>query len=221
MIQAKLPKQHSKYQEGNFEEKCAFWKIVCFLISFPNNQQKKFSSVCICLSAILESCFLQKRGKLDFFSFPEGVCFANFSGHWMRTLMQSGNLLKQFHQNCSLRSLCNFFVKKVFFVRFHQSSFLDVCWKKLGLLSKIFLVLLRFSHLWLERYFLSPEDRLSWFFVKKMIFSLFGTLSENIFVLWRRFSAGLSKLQSLCPEEHSDESLSIDKFVSSLFLIER
>ena len=115
MIQAKLPKEHSTYQEENFEERCAFGKIVCFLISFPNNQQKKFPSVCICLSAILESCFLQKRGKLDFFSFPEGVCFAKISGHWMRTLMQSGNLLQQFHQNCSLRSLCNFFVKKVSF----------------------------------------------------------------------------------------------------------
>ena len=130
MIQAKLPKQHSTYQEGNFEEKCAFWKTVCFLISFPNNQQKNFLLFAFVFRQCFESCFLQRRGKLDFFSFPEGVCFTNISGHWVRTLMQSGNLLKQFHQNCSLRSLCNVFVKKVSFVRFHQSSFWDIFWKK-------------------------------------------------------------------------------------------
>ena len=130
MIQLKLPKQHSTYQEENFEERCAFWKIVCFLISFPNNQQKSFLPFAFVFRQCCENCFLQRRMKLDFFSFPEGVCFANISGHWVRTLMQSGNLLKQFHQKCSLRSLGNFFVKKVFFVRFHQSSFLDIFWKK-------------------------------------------------------------------------------------------
>ena len=49
------------------------------------------------------------------FSFLERVCFAEISGHWVKTLTQSGKLLRKFHQNCFLRSLCNFFVKKIFF----------------------------------------------------------------------------------------------------------
>ena len=201
MIQAKLPKEHSTYQEENFEERCAFWKIVCFLISFPNNQQKKFLLFAFVFRQCCENCFLQRRMKLDFFSFPERVCFANISGHWMRTLMQSGNLLKQFHQNCSLRSLRNFFVKKVFFCEIPSVIILGHFLKKIAFWWKFFGVLLCFLHL-RQNFFLclqmnfwgkfSPYNEL-FFFVK---------LRDEKSVLWRTFPVGLSNLLSMCLVEH-------------------
>ena len=170
MAQAKLPKQLSTYQEGNFEEKCACWKIVCFLIFFPNNQQKKFLLFAFVFRQCFESCFVQRRGKLDFFSFPEGVRFTNISGHWVRTLMQSGNILKQFHQNCSLRSLCNLFVKKVFFVRFHQSSFWDIFWKKIEFLVEIFWRFTMFFATSAKFFSMSPQEFLRKTFPMQWVF---------------------------------------------------
>ena len=104
-------------------------KLSVFLYLFQTIS-KKNSSVCISFSAMLWKLFCSTEGEIRFFFYLEGVRFTNISGHWVRTLMQSGNILIQFHQNCSLRSLCNIFVKKVFFVRFHQSSFWDIFWKK-------------------------------------------------------------------------------------------
>ena len=92
--------------------------------------QKMIFPFAIIFRQCLQSCFRRRRGEKKTFFPGLSVFFKKSSGHWAETLMQSGKLFRQFHQNCFLRALFKIFVKKSFLVMFHQSSFLDICWKK-------------------------------------------------------------------------------------------
>ena len=179
-----------------------FLKNCLFSYIFSKQSAKKFLLLAFVFRQCFESCFLQRRGKLDFFSFPGGVCFANISGHWVRTLMQSGNLLKQFHQNCSLRFLCNFFVKKVISCEIPSVIILGhFLKKKQKFWWKFFGVLLCSLHLW-QNFFLCLQRNFSGKISPHNEFFPFVKLRDEKSVLWRTFPAGLSNLLSKCLVEH-------------------
>ena len=86
-----------------------------------------------------------------------------------KTLMPSSKLVAQLHQNCLLRALFNFFVKTMFFVKFHQSSFWDIFWKKLRFFGEVFLALIMFVASLTKMFSMSPEERLRKHFPKQWV----------------------------------------------------
>ena len=108
------------------------------------------------------------------------VCFPTNSGHWMETFLQFGNLFRQFHRNCFLRALCNFFVDNIFCVMIHKSSFLDIYWKKPGFLVKSCWRLLCFPHLW-QKCILCLQRNFWVNFSPKKVFFTFWKTERNSF----------------------------------------
>ena len=168
--------------------------------------QKMIFLFAIIFRQCLQNCFRRRRGEKKTFFPGLSVFFKKNSGHWVETLMQSGKLFRQFHQNCFLRALFKIFVKKTFCVMFHQSSFLDICWKKVVVLAERCWRSLCLYHLW-QNCFVCFQKSVSVIFSQECKKSFhFCKFKRKVSVLWYRFSTGLSKLQSFCPQEQFEES---------------
>ena len=159
-------------------ESCFVKKSVWCDISFPNSQREKFGLLAF-FSASLSKFFPRHREEIGQICFLKKRCFSNVSEH-----LKNLDAVKQTSETTSskflLRALCKISVKLIIFVKFHQSSFWDNFWKKLGLSAKSFWGLLCFSHLW-EKCFLCVQRNVWWNFFPNNEFSLFWTLKEKNF----------------------------------------
>ena len=207
----------SKFAESAFYvSKGKFCGKLCFLkkMSVFVYLFQTISIAIILLNAFVfwqcvQSCFLRKRRKKKNF-FPETCLFCwNF-----RTLSKNFDAVRQTFTESS---------SKLFFTcplqLFRQEIFLKVqsiiifrqFLGKITTFGEKFLAFVMFFA-FLTNMFLQLQRNV-WvnFSRKKKSFSFIGKLRKRVLVLCWMFSTGLSKLQSLCPSEHFEESLYPEK----------
>ena len=178
------------------------FSILCHIWSKENHSFATFSPAAFSIlhstcpkESLWEIVFILKKVDLFFFSFPDierknigflSTCF------W------------QDCQNCNLLANRNISRRKKFLLKL-LSVFILVHWaKKFGLLavfSRILSKLLsKFPKVEIEE---NSSSELSVFFFNRL-----WTLSKNLSAFVKKFSAGLSKLYSKCPQEKFDDFFS-------------
>ena len=150
------------------------------------------------------------------FSFLERVCFAEISGHWVKTLTQSGKLLRKFHQNCFFAFPVQLLRQEIFF-KFQSIIIFGQFLGKITTFGEKFLAFIMFFA-FLTKMFLQLQRNV-WvnFSRKKELFFIWKFKGKSVSVLWWMISTGLSKLQSLCPSKHFEESLFLEKILFNIF----
>ena len=164
--------------------------VLCEKMSVFIYFSQRISQILILQFAIVfrqcfQSSFRRRSGEKKNFFPGLSEFFRKNSGHWVETLMQSGKLFSQFHQNCFLRALFKICFQKTFCVMFHQSSFLDIYWKENSIFGEKLLAFIMFVATLTKLFCLFPEERLSSFFLKKVKhFSHFWKFERKVSVLW-------------------------------------
>ena len=151
-------------------KRIVFCKKMSGLIYLFRTVSEKIFGLLAFLSASLSKFFSTHREEMDKFVSWKKDVFPMFP-NTEKTLMQSSKLLSQLHQNCLSRALSKFFVKTMFFfVKFHQSSFWDIFWKKLRTFGELFLAFIMFFASLTKMFSMSPEERLRKLFPKQWVF---------------------------------------------------
>ena len=155
------------------KKKCLVWHI------FSEQSARKQSVYWHFFRQVFQSSFQRIERKLDkFVSWKKGVLpmFPNTEN----TFMQSSKLVRQLHQTAFYVPCANFSSKQYFFVKFHQSSFWDIFWKKLRTFREVFLALIMFIASLTKMFSMSPEERLRKHFPKQWVFPFLNIERKEI-----------------------------------------